>query len=160
VRPGAGGLRERGGHCPPGRGALLYLHTLTDTPTFLDLYYLLTDLMGMDEGEAAEFLEDAGLDDETVRRTLEAISKLESAALTAVLNRISNFVLPPGSLTARAFCSRRTSVPFADLLRPGYISAFSLPTHALPEELYFEVRGASSPSSWEGLARPHPLGDL
>ncbi len=83
-----------------------------------------------------------------MRRTLEAISKLESAALTAVLNRISNFVLPPGSLTARAF------------LRPGYISAFSLPTHALPEESYFEVRGASSPSSWERPARPHPLGDL
>jgi len=134
------------------RGALLYLYTLTDTPTFLDLYYLLTDLMGMDEGEAAEFLEGAGLDDETVRRTLEAISKLENAAFTAVLNRISNFVLPSGSLTARTFCSRRTTVPFADLLKPGSIAAFRLPTYALPEDfrrvatstvvmdVYFEVQ--------------------
>jgi DNA-binding transcriptional ArsR family regulator len=156
------------------RGALLYLYTLTDTPTFLDLYYLLTDLMGMDESEAAEFLEGAGLDDETVRRTLEAISKLESAAFTAVLNRISNFVLPPGSLTAKTFCSRRTTVPFAELLRPGSISAFRLPTYALPEDfrrvatstivmdVYFEVQrrfrslelGGAGVSSFSGGPAP------
>jgi len=114
------------------------------------------DLMGMDEGEAAEFLAGAGLDDETVRLTLEAISKLESTAFTAVLNRISNFVLPSGSLTARTFCSRRATEPFADLLRPGSIAAFRLSTYALPEDfhrvststvvmdVYFEARGASA----------------
>ncbi|MGC8970259.1 MAG: helicase HerA domain-containing protein, partial [Conexivisphaera sp.] len=76
------------------RGALLYLYSLTDTPTFLDLYYLLTDIMGMEEGQAADLLGSAGLDDETVMRTLEAMSRLEAAAFTAVLNRISNFVMP------------------------------------------------------------------
>jgi len=131
--------------------------------------------MGMDEGEAAEFLASAGLDDdETVRLTLEAISKLESTAFTAVLNRISNFVLPSGSLTARTSCSRRVAVPFADLLRPGPIAAFRLLTYALPEDfhrvptftvvmdVYFEAQrrfralesGSASVSSFSGARRP------
>ncbi|MGC9077073.1 MAG: type IV secretory system conjugative DNA transfer family protein, partial [Conexivisphaera sp.] len=116
------------------RGALLYLYSLTDTPTFLDLYYLLTDIMGMEEGQAADLLGSAGLDDETVMRTLEAMSRLEAAAFTAVLNRISNFVMPSGSLTARTFCSRRSTVPFDELIRPGSIAAFRMSRFQLPED--------------------------
>ncbi|BBE42065.1 Conserved domain protein [Conexivisphaera calida] len=116
------------------RGALLYLYSITDTPTFLDLYYLLTDIMGMEEGEAAYILGSAGLDDETVVRTLEVMSRLEAAAFTAVLNRISNFVMPSGSLTARTFCSRRSTVPFDELIKPGSIAAFRMSRFQLPED--------------------------
>ncbi|MEM4098884.1 MAG: type IV secretion system DNA-binding domain-containing protein [Candidatus Micrarchaeaceae archaeon] len=116
------------------RGGLYFLYSITDTPTFLDLYYLLTDILSMESDDVAALFSSVGIDDEIIQRTLSAISKLEAAAFTAVLNRISNFVMPSGSLTSRTFCSRKSTVPFEELLKPGSVSAFRMSKFQLPDD--------------------------
>ncbi|MDG7047835.1 MAG: type IV secretion system DNA-binding domain-containing protein [Nitrososphaerota archaeon] len=116
------------------RGGLYFLYSITDTPTFLDLYYLLTDILSMESDDVAALFSSVGIDDEIIQRTLSAISKLEAAAFTAVLNRISNFVMPSGSLTSRTFCTRKSTVPFEELLKPGSVSAFRMSKFQLPDD--------------------------
>ncbi len=116
------------------RGGLYFLYSITDTPTFLDLYYLLTDILSMEGDDVAALFTSVGIDDEIIQRTLNAISKLEATAFTAVLNRISNFVMPSGSLTSRTFCTRRTTVPFEELLTSNSISAFRMSKFQLPDD--------------------------
>ncbi|MDG7046545.1 MAG: TraM recognition domain-containing protein [Nitrososphaerota archaeon] len=116
------------------RGGLYFLYSITDTPTFLDLYYLLTDILSMESDDVAALFSSVGIDDEIIQRTLSAISKLEAAAFTTVLNRISNFVMPSGSLTSRTFCTSKSTVLFEELLKPGSVSAFRMSKFQLPDD--------------------------
>ncbi|MGC8558509.1 MAG: helicase HerA domain-containing protein, partial [Nitrososphaeria archaeon] len=114
------------------RGLLYYLYSVSDTPTFLDLYALLTELLA-DPSEIRTLMKASGLDDELVKKTIEAISGLDPQAFTAVLNRISGFVIPAGSLTSKTFNTRKTTVDWNGMLSPQGITIFRIPRHALPD---------------------------
>ena len=112
------------------RGLLYFLYNISDTPTFLDLYFLLSELLGnpakvkgMMKGE-----------DEVVSKTADAMAELEPTAFTAVMNRISNFVMPAGSYTSRTFCTRKSTVDFLSLVREPNFYAFRLARNILPED--------------------------
>lgn len=112
------------------RGLLYYLYSLSDTPTFLDLYFLLSDLLA-DPSKVKRLMRGS---EEVIRRSAEAMSELEPSAFTAVMNRISNFVMPAGSYTSRTFCVRRTTVDFLSLTEPGSVAAFRLSRNQLPDD--------------------------
>lgn len=102
--------------------------------TFLDLYYLLNDMIRIDREELEVLLKSQLIPDEVVSRTMEAISKLEDNAFAAAMNRISNFVLPLASITARTFCKRESKLDFAEILKPGRLTVFRIPKSNLPED--------------------------
>jgi hypothetical protein len=104
------------------------------TITFLDLYYLLNEMIRMDKEELEELLKSQPIPDEVVSRTMEAISKLEDSAFAAAMNRISNFVLPLASITARTFCKRDSKLDFSEMLKPGRLTIFRIPKSNLPED--------------------------
>lgn len=106
----------------------------SSTITFLDLYYLLNEMIRMDKEELEELLKSQPIPDEVVSRTMEAISKLEDTAFAAAMNRISNFVLPLASITARTFCRRDSKLDFAEMLKPGRLTIFRIPKSNLPED--------------------------
>lgn len=106
----------------------------TSTITFLDLYYLLNEMIRMDKEELEELLKSQPIPDEVVSRTMEAISKLEDTAFAAAMNRISNFVLPLASITARTFCKRDSRLDFSEMLKPGRLTIFRIPKSNLPED--------------------------
>ncbi len=112
------------------RGLLYYLYSLSDTPTFLDLYFLLSDLLS-DPSKVKRLMRGS---EEVIRRSAEAMSELEPTAFTAVMNRISNFVLPAGSYTSRTFCVRKTTVDFLGLTETGKVSVFRLSRNQLPDD--------------------------
>jgi hypothetical protein len=116
------------------KGALYFLYSMTDAPTFLDLYYFLVDLMTKKAAEIEEMLRAIDIPEDVTKNTIDAISKLEENAYTAVLNRISNFVIPPGSRTTRTFCTRKTTLSFIDMLKPGTLTLFRLPKMHLDNE--------------------------
>ncbi|MDG6918562.1 MAG: type IV secretory system conjugative DNA transfer family protein [Nitrososphaerota archaeon] len=117
------------------RSALYFLYSISDEPpTFGDLYALLSDMIARDADELSDMLRSVGVEDELINKTLEAISKLESAAFTAVLNRISNFVMPPDSLTSKTFCVRRSTLPFEEMMKPGVVTIFRLSKFHLPND--------------------------
>ncbi|MGH9917504.1 MAG: TraM recognition domain-containing protein, partial [Nitrososphaerales archaeon] len=113
------------------KGALYYLYTLSDTPTFKDLYRILVDFISLPRAEIESMLRARELDDEIIRCTIDAISKLPKEAFAPVVNRISNFVLPPQSITSRTFCSRTSKLDFDDMMVPGKLTIFRI-TKALP----------------------------
>jgi len=115
------------------RGLLYYLYSITDTPTFLDLYTLLSDLL-RDPSEIRVLMKSSGLDDEIIKNTIEAISSLPAETFTAVLNRISGFVMPAGSLTSKTFNTRKTSVDWNKMLEPKQVTIFRIPRYALPDD--------------------------
>ncbi|MGA2666380.1 MAG: type IV secretory system conjugative DNA transfer family protein [Nitrososphaerales archaeon] len=47
------------------------------------------------------------------------------------MNRISNFVLPPQSITSRTFCSRTSKLDFDEMTVPGRLTIFRI-TKSLP----------------------------
>ncbi len=116
------------------RRETLYHPHSGSTITFLDLYYLLNDMIRMDKEELEELLKSQPIPDEVVSRTMEAISKLEDTAFTAAINRISNFVLPLASITARTFCKRDSKLDFSEMLKPGRLTIFRIPKSNLPED--------------------------
>lgn len=117
------------------RSALYFLFSISDEPpTFADLYALLSDMIARDADELSEMLRSVGVEDELITKTIEAITKLESAAFTSVLNRISNFVMPPESLTSKTFCSRRSTLPFEEMMKPGSVTIFRLSKFHLPSD--------------------------
>ncbi len=76
------------------KGALYYFFTLDDNPTFKDLYRILVDFISMPHSEIESMLRRKELEDEIIRSTIDAISKLPKDTFAPVVNRISNFVLP------------------------------------------------------------------
>ena len=71
------------------------------------------------------------LEDEIIRSTIDAISKLQKDAFAPVVNRISNFVLPPQSITSRTFCARTSKLDFDEMTTPGRLTIFRI-TKSLP----------------------------
>ncbi|MDG6989477.1 MAG: TraM recognition domain-containing protein [Nitrososphaerota archaeon] len=117
------------------RSCLYFLYATSDeAPTFADLYALLSDMIARDADELQDMLRSVGIEDELISKTIEAITKLESAAFTAVLNRISNFVMPPDSLTSRTFCVRKSTLPFEEMMKPGVVTIFRLSKFHLPND--------------------------
>jgi predicted transcriptional regulator len=113
------------------KGALYYLYTLDDNPTFRDLYRILVDFISMPRSEIEWMLRSRELEDEIIRSTIDAISKLPKDAFAPVVNRISNFVLPPQSITSRTFCSRTSKLDFDEMMVPGRLTIFRI-TKTLP----------------------------
>ena len=113
------------------KGALYYLYTLDDNPTFRDLYRILVDFISMPRSEIEWMLRSRDLEDEIIRSTIDAISKLPKDAFAPVVNRISNFVLPPQSITSRTFCSRTSKLDFDEMMVPGRLTIFRI-TKTLP----------------------------
>jgi len=138
------------------KGALYYLYYIPhDSPTFKDLYLILCDFISLPRYQVEVMLKAVILDDEIVRRTIDAISKLEKDAFLSVVNRISNFVLPSHSLTSRTFCTRTSRLDFQEMTAPGSLTIFRL-TKSLPYDFrrlisaaivmrfYFEVEKRAS----------------
>jgi Helicase HerA, central domain/TraM recognition site of TraD and TraG len=113
------------------KGALYYLYTLHDNPTFRDLYRILVDFISLPKSSIESMLMSGELKDEIIRSTIDAISKLQKDAFAPVVNRISNFVLPPQSITPRTFCSRASKLDFDEMTTPGRLTIFRL-TKSLP----------------------------
>jgi len=66
------------------------------------------------------------LKDEIIRCTIDAISKLQKETFAPVINRISNFVLPPRSMTSRTFCARTSKLDFHEMTAPGRLTIFRI----------------------------------
>ncbi|MDE1853266.1 MAG: type IV secretory system conjugative DNA transfer family protein [Thaumarchaeota archaeon] len=115
------------------KGALYYLYTLDDRPTFKDLYRILVDFISMPKEEISIMLKSREIEDEIIESTMEAISKLPKEAFASVVNRISNFTLPPRSITSRTFCSRTSKLDFEEMMTPGKLTIFRLPK-SLPHD--------------------------
>ncbi len=113
------------------KGALYYLYTLDDNPTFKDLYRILVDFISLPKEMIERMLRTKDLKDEIIRSTIDAISKLQKDAFAPVVNRISNFVLPPQSMTSRTFCARTSKLDFDEMTTPGRLTIFRI-TKSLP----------------------------
>ena len=121
------------------RGCLYFLYMLGNDITFLDLYQLLIYMMELTRSNRQEVIaklfEKVKVDEEITRKTIEAISNYNAEAYTVVLNRISNFTIPPGSITTRTFCSRKTTIPFDKIMdTPGMVTFFRLSKTDLPPD--------------------------
>ena len=121
------------------RGCLYFLFMLGNNVTFLDLYQLMIFLMELTranrEKVIQEIFQNARVDDDITKKTIEAISHYNADAYSVVLNRISNFTIPPGSITTRTFCSRKTTIPFDRIMNtPGMVTFFRLSKADLPSD--------------------------
>ena len=112
------------------RGLLYFLYSISDTPTFLDLYFLLSELLS--SPSRVKGMMKSG--DEVLSKTADAMAELEPTAFTAVMNRISNFVMPAGSFTSRTFCTRKSTVDFLKMVSEPGVYAFRLARNILPED--------------------------
>lgn len=115
------------------KGALYFLYTFPRDPTLWELYNLVLLFTAKNPKEIEFLLRQRNIPDEIIRGTVEAISKLPQDAYMPVLNRISNFVLPPSSITFRTFCSRQTTIDIDAILEPGRLTIFRIPPD-LPAE--------------------------
>ena len=115
------------------KGALYYLYTFTDSPTFWDLYNIMLMFTKKSTNEIGDLLRRRGVQAEVIKETIEAISKLPQDAYMPVLNRISNFVLPPSSVTFRTFCARKSTIDLEKRMEPGMLTIFRMPS-SLPGE--------------------------
>jgi predicted transcriptional regulator len=129
------------------RGTLFFLYNFGDNATFLDLYNFMTELSRRDREEVASIFRRADIAEEIFVRTMEAIAALEKNAYAPVLNRISNFVMPPDSLTARTFCARNTTLDMEGMLVPGRATVLRL-DKSLPGDFREMVTGALVMKIW------------
>jgi len=113
------------------KGALYYLYTISDRPTFKDLYRILVDFISLPKETIEQMLRSRRINDEIIRSTIDAISKLQKDAFAPVINRIANFVLPPQSITSRTFCARTSKLDFSEMTTPGRLTIFRI-TKSLP----------------------------
>jgi hypothetical protein len=111
------------------RVLISYLYTLTDAPTFVDLHDLVMALQSGDESvltKMREVLDRVEFD--SLRKELEAIADMRSEAFDPVLTRLSEFAVDP--YLRRLFGAvRRSSVDFAELLKPGRETIIRIPSH-------------------------------
>jgi len=106
------------------KGALYYLYTISDGPTFKDLYHILVDFISLPKEQIEAMLRTRKINDEIIRATIDAISKLQKDAFPPVVNRIANFVLPSQSKTSRTFCARVSKLNFDEMTQPGRLTIF------------------------------------
>jgi DNA helicase HerA-like ATPase len=111
------------------RVLISYLYTLTDAPTFVDLHDLVMALQSGDESvltRMRDVLDSVEFD--SLRKELEAIADMRSEAFDPVLTRLSEFAVDP--YLRRLFGAvRRSSVDFAELLKPGRQTIIRIPSH-------------------------------
>ena len=115
------------------QGGPLLLYTFTDDPTFWDLYNIMLLFTKRSAREIGDLLRRRKVEAEVIRETMEAISKLTQDAYMPVINRISNFVLPPSSITFRTFCSRKSTIDLEKRMEPGSLTIFRMPS-SLPSD--------------------------
>ena len=115
------------------KGALYYLYSFTPNPTLWELYNIMLLFARKKPKEVERLLKRRKLEVEVIKETVEAISKLPQDAYLGVMNRISNFVLPPSSITFRTFCARKSTIDVEKLMEPGRLTIFRLPS-SLPAE--------------------------
>ncbi|MDG6925482.1 MAG: ATP-binding protein [Nitrososphaerota archaeon] len=113
------------------KGALYYLYSISDGPTFRDLYHILVDFISLPKETIEQMLHSRRINEEIIRSTIDAISKLQKDAFASVINRIANFVLPPQSITLRTFCARISKLDFSEMTTPGRLTIFRI-TKSLP----------------------------
>lgn len=115
------------------KGALYYLYTFTSDPTFWELYNIMLLFTKKSGREIEELLSQRAVDRDIIRGTIEAISKLPQDAYMPVLNRISNFVLPPSSINFRTFCNRKSTIDLQKRMEPRMLTILRVPPD-LPNE--------------------------
>jgi intein/homing endonuclease len=111
------------------RVLISYLYTLTDAPTFVDLHDLVIALQSGDES-ALTLMRDVldRVEFDSLRKELEAIADMRSEAFDPVLTRLSEFAVDP--YLRRLFGAvRRSSIDFAELLKPGRQTIIRIPSH-------------------------------
>ena len=119
------------------KGALYYLYSFGDNPTFRDLYLLLGEMhtQGRSEREKLRIrLKNRGVSDEIVQKTIESIAELDSNAFSPIMNRISNFVMPGKSMTSRTFCCRESTIDWSEIRKPGTVTIFRLSRALIADE--------------------------
>lgn len=79
-------------------------------------------------------MEQRGIPDEVIKKTIEAISELEPNAFSPIMNRISNFVMPGKSITSRTFCSRESTIDWKEIRKPGTVTIFRLSKALTPDD--------------------------
>jgi DNA-binding MarR family transcriptional regulator len=115
------------------KGALYYLYTFTSDPTFWELYNIMLLFTKKSGREIEELLSQRAVDRDIIKGTIEAISKLPQDAYMPVLNRISNFVLPPSSINFRTFCNRKSTIDLQKRMEPRMLTILRVPPD-LPNE--------------------------
>jgi DNA helicase HerA-like ATPase len=115
------------------KGALYYLYTFSGDPTFWELYNIMLLFTKKSSREIEELLSQRAVDQDIIKGTIEAISKLPQDAYMPVLNRISNFVLPPSSINFRTFCNRKSTIDLQRRMEPGMLTILRIPPD-LPNE--------------------------
>ena len=119
------------------KGALYFLYSFGDNPTFRDLYFFTSEMYaeGRENRDRLRArLKNRGIPDEIVQKTVEAIAELEQNAFAPIMNRISNFVLPGNSMTSRTFCSRESTIDWSEIRKPGVVTIFRLPRALILDE--------------------------
>lgn len=119
------------------KGALYYLYSFGDNPTFKDLYLLLGEMHTEGRSEREKLrgrLKNRGVSDEIVQKTIESIAELDPNAFSPIMNRISNFVMPGKSMTSRTFCCRESTIDWSEIRKPGTVTIFRLSRALIADE--------------------------
>ncbi|MDG6908070.1 MAG: ATP-binding protein [Nitrososphaerota archaeon] len=119
------------------KGALFYLFSFGDNPTFRDLYLLLGEMHTegrKDREKLRGRLKNRGVSDEIVQKTIESIAELDPNAFSPIMNRIANFVMPGKSMTSRTFCCRESTIDWGEIRKPGTVTIFRLSRALIADE--------------------------
>ena len=119
------------------KGALFYLYSFGDNPTFRDLYLLLGEMHTegrKDREKLRGRLKNRGVSDEIVQKTIESIAELDPNAFSPIMNRIANFVMPGKSMTSRTFCCRESTIDWGEVRKPGTVTIFRLSRALIADE--------------------------
>ncbi|MGA2876736.1 MAG: type IV secretory system conjugative DNA transfer family protein, partial [Nitrososphaerales archaeon] len=119
------------------KGALYYLYSFGDNPTFRDLYLLLGQMHTdgrKDREKLRGRLKNRGVSDEIIQKTIESIAELDPKAFSPIMNRIANFVMPGKSMTSRTFCCRESTIDWSEIRKPGTLTIFRLSRALIADE--------------------------
>jgi len=108
-----------------------YLYHLTDSPSFIDLYDLVLTLQTGSKEELRDLLEDAErelgrAEAHELAKALNAIAGMKEEVFDPVLTRIARFATDP--FLKKMFSTRRGTVDFTELLKPGHITIIRIAT--------------------------------
>lgn len=101
---------------------LFYLYANTDTPTFSDLYRVVTQARGRDLGSVLSVMDRFGSAD--MERAVRGLEELKPDNWMPILNRIEPFVIDP--FLRQRFNTKYSSTGPGEYLRGGRISFFNI----------------------------------
>ena len=116
---------------------ITYLYSYSDTPTFLDMFDVVSELANNDTNAVEVLTGMFGKPDEEIEKSLNQLKQKKPEHFDSFFNRLEQIRIT--QIFREMFCRAKSTIRMDDIIQPGHYTVFKLSKTNIPEDLVYLV---------------------